>query len=220
MSNTPCVFIITQKPKTFVPNALTHRYKLKIPNAIASQRAPTSRPQTPTVRRKRLNAAAHRPALPSLTCAPPVLTQVAVHPNDSLSASRPNFSSLISQISFAYRRPNDSLSAYRRWKPPTAPLPSPATSSTAATGTHTKAEQWCTSWWHQFKILLMRGLRQRRYDAFNRLLIFQVLTVAFLAGLLWWQTPTSHIANRVSTVLNKRISCRGTKCKKRYGWHY
>nr|GMD22367.1 ABC transporter G family member 14 [Ipomoea batatas] len=53
----------------------------------------------------------------------------------------------------------------------------------------------------------MRGLRQRRYGAFNRLLIFQVLTVAFLAGLLWWQTPTSHIANRVSTVLNKRISC-------------
>nr|GMC47787.1 ABC transporter G family member 14 [Ipomoea batatas] len=64
--------------------------------------------------------------------------------------------------------------------------------------THTKAEQWCTSWWHQFKILLMRGLRQRRYDAFNRLRIFQVLTVAFLAGLLWWQTPTSHIADRIT----------------------
>ncbi|VFQ66451.1 unnamed protein product [Cuscuta campestris] len=58
-------------------------------------------------------------------------------------------------------------------------------------------EQWCTSWWHQFKILLLRGLRERRYDAFNKLRIFQVTSVAFLAGLLWWHTPTSHVADRV-----------------------
>ncbi|XP_031125372.1 ABC transporter G family member 14-like [Ipomoea triloba] len=61
-----------------------------------------------------------------------------------------------------------------------------------------KGDQWCTSWWHQFKVLLMRGLKERRYDAFNRLRIFQVISVAFLAGLLWWRTPTSHIADRVA----------------------
>lgn len=60
-----------------------------------------------------------------------------------------------------------------------------------------KPEQWCTSWWHQFKVLLQRGLRERRYEAFNRLRIFQVLSVAILGGLLWWHTPTSHIEDRV-----------------------
>lgn len=60
-------------------------------------------------------------------------------------------------------------------------------------------EKWCNSWWHQFKILLLRGLRERRFEAFNRLRIFQVLSVAILGGLLWWRTPPSHIDDRVST---------------------
>ncbi|XP_054810535.1 ABC transporter G family member 14-like isoform X2 [Prosopis cineraria] len=62
----------------------------------------------------------------------------------------------------------------------------------------TKAEQWCTSWWYQFKVLLQRGLKERRYEAFNRLRIFQVISVAFLGGLLWWHTPESHIQDRVA----------------------
>ncbi|KAI4314616.1 hypothetical protein L6164_027504 [Bauhinia variegata] len=61
-----------------------------------------------------------------------------------------------------------------------------------------KAEQWSTSWWHQFKVLLQRGLRERRYEAFNRLRIFQVISVAFLGGLLWWHTPQSHIGDRIA----------------------
>ncbi|KAG9133413.1 hypothetical protein Leryth_013230 [Lithospermum erythrorhizon] len=61
-----------------------------------------------------------------------------------------------------------------------------------------KQEQWCTSWYHQFKVLLLRGLKERRYEAFNKLRIFQVITVALLGGLLWWRTPTSHIGDRVS----------------------
>ncbi|OIT01753.1 PREDICTED: ABC transporter G family member 14-like [Nicotiana attenuata] len=61
-----------------------------------------------------------------------------------------------------------------------------------------KSEQWCTSWSHQFKVLLLRGLRERRYETFNRLRIFQVISVAFLAGLLWWHTPTSHIEDRIA----------------------
>ncbi|KAF5727626.1 ABC transporter G family member 14-like isoform X1 [Tripterygium wilfordii] len=61
-----------------------------------------------------------------------------------------------------------------------------------------KAEQWCTSWQHQIKVLLQRGLRERRYEALNRLRIFQVISVAILGGLLWWNTPTSHIADRIA----------------------
>ncbi|CAL8995433.1 unnamed protein product [Prunus brigantina] len=59
-------------------------------------------------------------------------------------------------------------------------------------------QHWCTSWWQQFKVLLQRGLRERRYEAFNRLRIFQVISVATLGGLLWWRTPTSHIEDRIA----------------------
>ncbi|KAL8536563.1 hypothetical protein ACS0TY_011954 [Phlomoides rotata] len=61
-----------------------------------------------------------------------------------------------------------------------------------------KSQKWCNSWWHQFKILLLRGLRERRFEAFNRLRIFQVLSVAILGGLLWWRTPPSHIDDRIA----------------------
>ncbi|PIA50432.1 hypothetical protein AQUCO_01300877v1 [Aquilegia coerulea] len=61
-----------------------------------------------------------------------------------------------------------------------------------------KSEQWGTSWWQQFKVLLRRGLKERRYEAFNRLRIFQVISVAVLAGLLWWHLPASHIQDRVA----------------------
>ncbi|XP_061341725.1 ABC transporter G family member 14 isoform X2 [Gastrolobium bilobum] len=60
------------------------------------------------------------------------------------------------------------------------------------------SKQWSTSWWHQFKVLLQRGVRERRHEAFNRLRIFQVISVAFLGGLLWWHTPESHIEDRVA----------------------
>ncbi|XP_073055495.1 ABC transporter G family member 14-like [Primulina eburnea] len=58
--------------------------------------------------------------------------------------------------------------------------------------------KWCTTWWHQFKILLLRGLRERRFESFNRLRIFQVISMAILGGLLWWQTPSSHIDDRIA----------------------
>ncbi|MQL94468.1 hypothetical protein Taro_027123 [Colocasia esculenta] len=63
--------------------------------------------------------------------------------------------------------------------------------------TRTK-EQWSTSWWWQFRVLLSRSLKERRYEAFNRLRIFQVISVATLAGLLWWHTPPSHIQDRTA----------------------
>ncbi|KAG6502291.1 ABC transporter G family member 14-like [Zingiber officinale] len=63
-----------------------------------------------------------------------------------------------------------------------------------------KREPWCTSWWEQFRVLLSRGLKERRYEAFNKLRIFQVLSVATLGGLLWWHTPTSHIQDRTALI--------------------
>ncbi|KAL8208343.1 hypothetical protein R6Q57_007755 [Mikania cordata] len=68
----------------------------------------------------------------------------------------------------------------------------------ASTRNNVKSEQWCTSWWHQFKVLLLRGVRERRFESFNKLRIFQVISVAILGGLLWWHTPTSHIEDRIS----------------------
>lgn len=62
-----------------------------------------------------------------------------------------------------------------------------------------RKEQWSISWWGQFNVLLSRSLKERRYEVFNYLRIFQVVSVATLAGLLWWQTPLSHIQDRVST---------------------
>ncbi|KAK1304929.1 ABC transporter G family member 14 [Acorus calamus] len=59
-------------------------------------------------------------------------------------------------------------------------------------------EQWSTSWWEQFKVLLKRGLKERRHESFNRLRIFQVISVAFLGGLLWWHTPSSHIQDKIA----------------------
>ncbi|KAK4795511.1 hypothetical protein SAY86_027837 [Trapa natans] len=65
-------------------------------------------------------------------------------------------------------------------------------------GHDTRSRQWSTSWWYQFQVLLQRGLRERRFESFNRLRIFQVISVAVLGGLLWWHTPTSHIADRIA----------------------
>ncbi|XWS49438.1 hypothetical protein CRYUN_Cryun12cG0003900 [Craigia yunnanensis] len=72
-----------------------------------------------------------------------------------------------------------------------------ANTKEASTRNH-MPEQWCTSWWHQFKVLLQRGVRERRYEAFNGLRIFQVISVAVLGGLLWWHTPASHISDRIA----------------------
>ncbi|CAI8588409.1 unnamed protein product [Vicia faba] len=68
----------------------------------------------------------------------------------------------------------------------------------ACTKIQIKPEQWCTSWWYQFTVLLQRGVKERRHEAFNKLRIFQVVSVAFLAGLLWWHTPKSHLTDRIA----------------------
>lgn len=47
--------------------------------------------------------------------------------------------------------------------------------------------QWGASWWEQYSILFCRGIKERRHDYFSWLRITQVLSTAFILGLLWWQ---------------------------------
>lgn len=61
-----------------------------------------------------------------------------------------------------------------------------------------RREDWCASWLEHFLVLLRRGIKERRYESFNKLRIFQVISVATLGGLLWWHTSPSHIQDRVS----------------------
>ncbi|KAL5123540.1 ABC transporter G family member 21 [Glycine soja] len=57
--------------------------------------------------------------------------------------------------------------------------------------------QWTTSWWEQFMVLLKRGLKERRHESYSGLRIFQVLSVSILSGLLWWHSDPSHIQDQV-----------------------
>lgn len=57
--------------------------------------------------------------------------------------------------------------------------------------------EWTTSWWEQFKVLLQRGLKERKHESFSGLRIFQVLSVAILSGLCWWHSKTSHLQDQV-----------------------
>ncbi|KAK7343882.1 hypothetical protein VNO77_12982 [Canavalia gladiata] len=67
-----------------------------------------------------------------------------------------------------------------------------------ASGTPRRSDnQWTTSWWEQFKVLLKRGLQERRHESFSGLRIFQVLSVSILSGLLWWHSDHSHVQDQV-----------------------
>ncbi|KAK4263734.1 hypothetical protein QN277_029110 [Acacia crassicarpa] len=57
--------------------------------------------------------------------------------------------------------------------------------------------QWNTSWWEQFRVLLKRGLKERRHESYSALRIFQVISVSFLSGLLWWHSDPSNIQDQV-----------------------
>ncbi|CAN6675706.1 unnamed protein product [Malus baccata var. baccata] len=57
--------------------------------------------------------------------------------------------------------------------------------------------QWTTSWWEEFRVLLERGLKERKHESFSGLKIFQVMSVSILSGLLWWHSDISHIQDQV-----------------------
>ncbi|XP_071712147.1 ABC transporter G family member 9-like isoform X2 [Rutidosis leptorrhynchoides] len=61
---------------------------------------------------------------------------------------------------------------------------------------HNKSERWSTTWLQQFTILLRRGLKQRRHESFDVLQISEVVIIAFICGLLWWQSDTAHLQDQ------------------------
>lgn len=64
---------------------------------------------------------------------------------------------------------------------------------------------WATTWWQQFAVLFRRGVKERRHESFSSLKIGQILIVALLAGLLWWQSDTSHLQDQVKITLPHEI---------------
>ncbi|KAJ9140664.1 hypothetical protein P3X46_031283 [Hevea brasiliensis] len=70
-------------------------------------------------------------------------------------------------------------------------------SSSGALSLRNSEDQWTTTWWQQFRVVLRRGLQERKHESFSGLRIFQVMSVSILSGLLWWHSGTSHIQDQV-----------------------
>ncbi|KAI5080938.1 hypothetical protein GOP47_0004121 [Adiantum capillus-veneris] len=49
-------------------------------------------------------------------------------------------------------------------------------------------QEWNASWWSQFCVLYVRGLRERRHEYLSSLRILQVLASAIIIGCLWWHS--------------------------------
>ncbi|TYK03309.1 ABC transporter G family member 9-like [Cucumis melo var. makuwa] len=58
-------------------------------------------------------------------------------------------------------------------------------------------EIWPTTWWQQFAVLLIREIKERRYESFSSIKFVQVVAIAFLAGFLWWQSDDSHLHDKL-----------------------
>ncbi|XP_074562691.1 ABC transporter G family member 22-like isoform X1 [Curcuma longa] len=52
---------------------------------------------------------------------------------------------------------------------------------------------WGANWWQQYSILFWRGLKERRHDYLSWMRITQVLAIAVILGLLWWQSNTTTL---------------------------
>ncbi|KAJ4828341.1 ABC transporter G member 21 [Turnera subulata] len=70
-------------------------------------------------------------------------------------------------------------------------------SSSSGSSLRNSEARWTANWWQQFKVLLRRGLRERKHESYSGLRIFQVLSVSILSGLLWWHSDSSHIQDQV-----------------------
>ncbi|EOA25273.1 hypothetical protein CARUB_v10018588mg [Capsella rubella] len=52
--------------------------------------------------------------------------------------------------------------------------------------------EWGLSWWEQYCLLSLRGIKERRHDYFSWLRVTQVLSTAIILGSLWWQSDIQH----------------------------
>ncbi|XP_075659522.1 ABC transporter G family member 21 [Castanea sativa] len=76
-------------------------------------------------------------------------------------------------------------------------LRDPNLSTSGTLSSRSSENQWTTSWWEQFKVLLRRGLKERKHESYSGLRIFQVMSVSVLSGLMWWRSDTSNIQDQV-----------------------
>ncbi|KAL1563685.1 ABC transporter G member 9 [Salvia divinorum] len=60
-----------------------------------------------------------------------------------------------------------------------------------------KLKRWSNTWLDQFSVLFRRGIKERKHESFSTIKIVQVLVVAILAGLLWWQSNIDHLQDQV-----------------------
>ncbi|MBA0746264.1 hypothetical protein Gogos_008799, partial [Gossypium gossypioides] len=56
---------------------------------------------------------------------------------------------------------------------------------------------YLSTWFYQFSILLRRSLKERKQESFNTLRVFQVISAAILAGLMWWHSDYRDIQDRL-----------------------
>ncbi|XP_074572659.1 ABC transporter G family member 22-like isoform X2 [Curcuma longa] len=68
--------------------------------------------------------------------------------------------------------------------------PLPISEDLKATVSSSRRRDWGANWWQQYTILFWRGLKERRHDYLSWMRITQVLTIAVILGLLWWQSNT------------------------------
>jgi hypothetical protein len=55
---------------------------------------------------------------------------------------------------------------------------------------------YATGWCGQFTVLLRRGLKERRHEAFTPLRLFQILAPAVVAGAMWWRSSPAAAQDR------------------------
>ncbi|XP_011095241.1 ABC transporter G family member 9 [Sesamum indicum] len=58
-------------------------------------------------------------------------------------------------------------------------------------------KRWSNTWWGQFSVLFIRGLKERKHETFNVMKVLQVLSVGIMSGLLWWHSDMSHLQDQV-----------------------
>lgn len=60
--------------------------------------------------------------------------------------------------------------------------------SSAVEPEQAQASQWTTTWWEQFKVLLERGIKERRHESFSGLKFVEVIFIALFSGAMWWRS--------------------------------
>ncbi|KAL1567128.1 ABC transporter G family member 9-like isoform X2 [Salvia divinorum] len=58
-------------------------------------------------------------------------------------------------------------------------------------------KRWSNTWSDQFSVLLRRGIKERKHTSFSTIKIVQVLIVAVLVGIFWWQSSIDNLQDQV-----------------------